>query len=75
MPAPSRGSDNWLAPETFFDRQFLESQSIVKLIGLEVSASVPPLPYKPVPGVPGLVTVTMAVPDVAMAAAGTTTVS
>src|ERR1700686_153571 len=39
-------------------------------MGFEVSASVPPLPYMPVPGVSGLVTVTAAEPAVAMSAAG-----
>ena len=41
---------------------------IVKSIGVEVAAAVPP-PYMP-PGVPGLVTVTFAVPAVATALAG-----
>jgi len=40
----------------------------VKFIGAEVAAAVPP-PYRP-PGVPGLVTVTFAVPAVATALAG-----
>ena len=44
-------------------------------MGLDVSANVPPLPYMPVPGEPGLVTVTLTVPEVAMAAAGTATMS
>lgn len=43
---------------------------MVKLMGLEVAAVVPPLPYIPVPGVAGLVTVTDAVPEVATAVAG-----
>jgi hypothetical protein len=43
---------------------------IVKLIGLEVAAVVPPLPYIPVPMTAGLVTVTAAVPEVATAVAG-----
>jgi len=41
---------------------------IVKFIGVEVAAAVPP-PYRP-PGVPGLVTVTGTVPAVATALAG-----
>jgi hypothetical protein len=43
---------------------------MVKLMGLEVAANVPPLPYMPVPGVAGLLTVTDAVPAVATAVAG-----
>jgi hypothetical protein len=41
----------------------------------EVAARVPPLPYIPVPGVAGFVTVTEIVPGVAMADAGTATIS
>ena|SRR2546429_5665593 len=41
---------------------------MVKFIGADVAAAVPP-PYRP-PGVPGLVTVTFAVPAVATALAG-----
>ena len=48
---------------------------IMKVMGLEVSAMVPPLPYKPVPAVAGLVTVTVTLPEVAMADAGIATVS
>jgi hypothetical protein len=44
-------------------------------MGAEVSASVPPPPYIPVPAVAGLVTVMEIVPAVAMAEAGTATVS
>jgi len=47
----------------------------VKLIAAEVAASVPPLPYIPVPGVEGFVTVTEMAPGVAMADAGTVTIS
>jgi len=44
-------------------------------MGLDVSANVAPLRYKPVPGEPGLAAVTPTVPEVAMAAAGTATLS
>ena len=52
-----------------------ELQLMVKFIGLEVSANVPPLPYIPVPGVPGLVTVTWTVPEVAIMEVGIATMS
>jgi hypothetical protein len=47
----------------------------IKLMGLEVSGNVPPLPYIPVPVVPGFVTVTVMVVGVATADAGTATVT
>ena len=48
---------------------------MVKFIGLELSASVPPLPYAPVPAVAGFVTVTAAVPAFAISAAEMVAVS
>src|ERR1700683_4107468 len=48
---------------------------MVKFIGLELSASVPPLPYAPVPAIAGLVTVTATVPAFAISAAEIVAVS
>jgi len=48
---------------------------MVKVMLFEVSGRVPPLPYMPVPEVPGLVTVIWTVAAVAMAEAGMAAVS
>src|ERR1700751_1697721 len=48
---------------------------MVNAIGVEVAAAVPPPPYMPVPGEPGLGTVTCNVPAAIIAEAGTGTVS
>lgn len=48
---------------------------MVKLMGAETAVIVPPAPYMPPAGCPGLVTVTCTVPGVAMADAGIVLVS
>jgi hypothetical protein len=70
MPAFYPASGNWWKPEK--RRGHAPHWLIVKLILFEVSGEVPP-PYMP-PGVPGLVTVTVAVPDTAMSELGKVTI-
>src|ERR1700739_4367696 len=48
---------------------------MVNVVGLEVAAAVPPPPYMPVPGGPGLVTKIFTEPAATIAEAGTATVS
>ena len=48
---------------------------MVKVMAVEVSASVPPLPYIPVPATAGLVTVTWTAPELEISEAGILAVS